>query len=42
MRPTEKEPLKFLAKHLFFGLIITFGGVAMAAGIMGLGNDDED
>ncbi|MDO8607157.1 MAG: hypothetical protein Q7R40_11510 [Phaeospirillum sp.] len=82
MTPTEKKPLKFLAKHLFFGvvaaitfgvlvlatdlghirtllqdsdnpypvlglmffgLIITFGGVAMAAGIMSLSDGkDED
>ena len=27
MTPAEKEPLKFLAKHLFFGIVaaITFG-----------------
>ena len=81
MTPAEKEPLKFLAKHLFFGvvaaitfgvlvlatdlshiramlmeaanpfevlalmffgLIVTFGGVAMAVGIMSLASDDED
>ncbi|TAN58069.1 MAG: hypothetical protein EPN20_16785 [Magnetospirillum sp.] len=81
MTPTEKEPLKFLAKHLFFGvvaaitfgvlvlatdlshirtmlmesgnpypvvalmffgLIITFGSVAMGVGIMSLAGDDED
>ena len=32
MTPTEKEPLKFLAKHLFFGVVaaITFGVLVLA------------
>lgn len=81
MTPAEKEPFKFLAKHLFFGvvaaitfgvlvlatdlshirtmlmeasnpgavlalmffgLIITFGSVAMGVGIMSLSNDDDE
>ncbi len=81
MTPTEKKPLKFLALHLFygvvaaitfgllvlatdhshirtmlmeasnplpvlalmfFGLIITFGSVAMGVGIMSLTGESED
>ncbi|CAA7611906.1 conserved hypothetical protein [Candidatus Terasakiella magnetica] len=81
MTPQEKEPLKFLARHLvygvaagvtfgimvlatdlshirtmimesphavtvvalmFFGLIVTFGSVAMGVGIMTLPYDDRD
>jgi len=31
-----------IVSMLFFGLIITFGGVAMAVGIMGLARDDGE
>jgi hypothetical protein len=35
------NPVMVLAL-MFFGLIVTFGSVAMGVGIMSLSNDDED